>query len=120
LSDQPIPDQPLSDPHGEDDETRAVAHLPGLDIEIVHRRSTAAERISVHLQAMPSFEAFSRALEGGNPFAFWAAAARMAWNPWLAGLGAGFNPWLAPWLGGRRALLPPEHVADAPPTRPED
>jgi hypothetical protein len=119
LSDQPIPDRPLSDPRGED--TRAVAHLPGLDIEIVHRRTAAAERISVHVQAVPSFEAFSRALQGGNPFAFWATAARMAWGPWLAGFGAGYNPWLvAPWLGATRALLPPEHVSDAPPTRPED
>jgi hypothetical protein len=120
LPDHPIPDQPLSDPHGEDDVTRAVAHLPGLEIEIVHRRSASAERISVHLQAMPSFEAFSRTLEGGNPFAFWAAAARMAWAPWLAPFGAGFNPWLGPWLNATRALMPPEHVTDAPPTRPED
>jgi len=63
----------------------ARAHLPGLDIEIVHRRSPAAdaEQISIHLQAVPSFEAFGRFLEANNPFAFWARAAQMAWLPWL-------------------------------------
>jgi hypothetical protein len=41
------------------DATRATARLPGLDIEIVHRRSPGgdAEQISVNLQAVPSFEA---------------------------------------------------------------
>ncbi|HEY6995511.1 MAG TPA: hypothetical protein VH397_17530 [Xanthobacteraceae bacterium] len=55
------------------DATTARAHLPGLDIEIVHRRSPAgdAEQISISLQAVPSFEAFGRFLEAANPFAFW-------------------------------------------------
>jgi hypothetical protein len=72
---------------------RTTAHLPGLDIEIVHRRSPAAdaEQISIHLQAVPSFEAFGRFLEATNPFAFWARAAQMAWLPWL---------------GATRALMP--------------
>jgi hypothetical protein len=40
--------------------TKATARLPGLNIEIVHRQSPSgdAEQISIHLQAMPSFEAF--------------------------------------------------------------
>jgi hypothetical protein len=50
--------------------TRATAHLPGLDIEIVHRRSPGgeAEQISINMQAVPSFEAFGRlvALAGGS------------------------------------------------------
>lgn len=100
-------DQPIPDPHGEGSATRAVAHLPGLDIEIVHRRSADAERISVHMQAMPSFAALGRALEAANPFAFWAEAARLMWLPWL------------PWLDATRALMPPQHVSDAPPTLPE-
>jgi hypothetical protein len=52
--------------------TRATAQLPGLNIEIVHRQSPSgdAEQISIHLQAMPSFEAFGRFLEDANPFAF--------------------------------------------------
>jgi hypothetical protein len=46
----------------EDNTTRATARLPGLDIEIIHRRSLndEAEQISINLQAMPSFEAFGR------------------------------------------------------------
>ena len=67
-----------------------VGHLqgviaPGLDIEIVHRRSPdgEAEQLSINLQAAPSFEALGRVLEAANPFAFWVAAAQLAWLPWL-------------------------------------
>jgi hypothetical protein len=44
------------------DATTATAHLPGLDIEIVHRRlpDGDAEQILISLQATPSFEAFGR------------------------------------------------------------
>ena len=54
----------MSDQQIEDDTTRATAHLPGLEIEIVHRRSPGAEveQISIYLQAVPSFEAFGRFL----------------------------------------------------------
>jgi hypothetical protein len=64
---------------------RATARLPGLDIEIIHRRSLndEAEQISINLQAMPSFEAFGRFLETTNPFALWAQTVQMAWFPWL-------------------------------------
>lgn len=69
----------------DDDTTCAIAHLPGFDIAIEHRRSPSAdaEMISIHLQAVPSFEAFGRYLEAANPFAFWAKAAQFAWQPWL-------------------------------------
>jgi len=69
----------------EDNTTRATARLPGLNIEIIHRRSLngEAEQISINLQAMPSFEAFGRFLETANPFAIWAQAVQMAWLPWL-------------------------------------
>jgi hypothetical protein len=72
--------------------TRATAHLPGLDIEIMHRRAVEdhAEQISINLRAVPSFEAFGRALEAANPFAFWAQAAQLAWLPWLETLAL---PW---------------------------
>ena len=90
----------------DDDATRAVARLPGLEIEVVHRRSADAEQIAIHLQAMPSFEAFGRYLETANPFAFWAEAARLAWLPFL------------PWLSATRALLPPD-AGETPPTVPE-
>ena len=91
------------DPHNEDEITRATAHLPGLDIEIVHVRAPDAERISVHLQAMPSFEAFGRLVESANPFAFWAEAARLAWLPWLA------------WFGAAQTLERPGGARQAPP-----
>jgi hypothetical protein len=66
--------------------TRATARLPGLDIEIIHRRSPSgdAEQISINLQAVPSFEAFGRFVESANPFAFWPKAVQMVWLPWLA------------------------------------
>jgi hypothetical protein len=102
VSDQPIPGQ-----HGEDDTTRATARLPGLEIEILHRRSSGAEQISVHMQAMPSFDAFGRFFENANPFAFWTEAARLMWLPFLS------------WLDTTRALLPPRTVEEAPPTSPE-
>jgi hypothetical protein len=52
---------------------KAVAHLPGLDIEIVHHPSSdgLAEHISINLKAVPSFEAFARFYETMNPFVFW-------------------------------------------------
>ena len=90
MTDHPI--QP--DARGDDDAVRAVAHLPGLDIEVTHRRSIDTEEIAVHLQAVPSFSAFGRYLESANPFALWAQAAQFAWLPW------------APWLYAAQALLP--------------
>jgi hypothetical protein len=60
------------------DATKATAHLPGLEIEIVHRFTPGGEQISIHLQAMPSFEAFGRFLEASNPLAFWGEVARLA------------------------------------------
>ena len=75
----------MSDQRVEDNATRATARLPGLDIEIIHRRSVndEAEQLSINLQAMPSFEAFGRYLETSKLFAFWAQAVQMAWLPWL-------------------------------------
>jgi hypothetical protein len=69
----------------EDNTTRATARLPGLNIEIIHRRSPndEAEQISINLQAMPSFEAFGRFLETVSPFAFWAQAVKWRGSPGL-------------------------------------
>jgi hypothetical protein len=80
--------------------TRAQAHLPGLDIEIVHGRAPAgdAEYLSVNLRAMPSFAAFGRALEGNNPFTLWTQAMQLAFLPWTA-----FNPFL-PWRNAAQRL----------------
>jgi hypothetical protein len=35
------------------------------------------------MKAVPSFDAIGRFLQAGNPFAFWAQVAQMAWFPWL-------------------------------------
>jgi hypothetical protein len=67
------------------DSTRATAHLPGLDVEIVHHHSPdgLTERVYINLTAVPSFEAFARSIDAWNPFAFWAEAMRLAWSPWV-------------------------------------
>ena len=67
------------------DAVKASAHLPGLEIDIVHRQSQSGdwEQISINLRAMPSFEALGRSFEAADPFTFWAQAARLMWMPWL-------------------------------------
>jgi hypothetical protein len=76
------------------DTTKASAHLPGLDIDIIHPRSPdgEAEQITINLQAVPSFEAFGSFLETANPFAFWAEATRLVWSPWLLAVRAAMLP----------------------------
>ena len=82
---QPIDAEPI----------RATAHLPGLEIEIIHRRSPEgdAEQISINMQAVPSFEAFGRYVEAANPFAFWVQAAQLAWRPWIEAARTMSLPW---------------------------
>jgi len=72
-------------PRSEVDSTTATAHLPGLDIEIVHRQSPdgLTEQVSINLTAVPSFGAFASSIDAWNPFAFWAEAMRLAWFPWV-------------------------------------
>ena len=76
------------------DETRAVAHLPNLDIEILHRQlpDERAEQLLISLRARPSFDALARWFEGSgaasawlvlNPFVAWQQAALALWLPWL-------------------------------------
>ena len=98
------------------DTTTESAHLPSLDIEIVHRRlpDGDAEQISIHLQAVPSFEAFGRYLEAADPFAFWAQAARLAWFPWLAVARAVMPPELTPPLRSAGSDAVSRSAADAP------
>src|SRR5262249_19163983 len=54
-------------PHGR------PASSPGLDIDIIRRRSPEGEweQLSINLRATPSFEAFGRLLGANNPFTFW-------------------------------------------------
>lgn len=82
------------------DETRAIAKLPGLDIEIRHGKAVGedAEFLAISLRAAPSFEAVGEYLRGldaafFNPFLAWVPAVRLARAFW------------APWLGA--AVLPP-------------
>jgi hypothetical protein len=72
-------------PRNEIDVTRATAHLPGLDIEIIHRQSPdgRSEQVSINLTAAPSFEAFANSMATFNPFVFWTEAMRLAWLPWV-------------------------------------
>jgi len=97
-------------------ETTASAHLPGLDVEIVHRRlpDENAEQISIHLKAMPSFEAFGDYLRTANPFVLWATAMQAAWAPWLAmAQSAGLPEWPMP-----RLLESQHRRTPSPPTQP--
>jgi len=77
---------PETDPPADGPATRASAHLPGLDIEIVHRRSPAGdvEHITIDLRAVPSFAQFGSWFGAATPFAWWMLATQMMWAPWLA------------------------------------
>ena len=97
-------------PHSSDNSiTRATASLPGLEIEIVHRRPQGddLEAISINLQAMPSFEAFCRFIETANPFVFWTQVMQMAWLPWFGASRA----LMLPWHSAAGAALQPESEA---------
>jgi hypothetical protein len=62
-------------------ETRAVANLPHLDIEIRHKSvpEERAEYLSINLRAAPDFEVAARVLEPLFLLAAWTA-----FNPWVA------------------------------------
>ncbi len=78
--------EPEDRPEQGTDAVTAKAQLPGLEIEIVHRRAPEAdaELMSINVRAVPSFEQFGRYVEAANPFAAWTQAARLAWMPWLS------------------------------------
>lgn len=86
------------------DETRITAALPSLDVEIVHRElpGEGAEMMTIHLKAIPSFEAVNQflapralaalaALAQLNPFAIWMQAVQAAWMPLLGPLAPRFR-----------------------------
>lgn len=81
------------------DETRAVARLPHLDVEIVHRRLPDGEQLGISLRATPSAEAFARHIEAHA--AFWPWLALNPWLGWQRLLQAAWQPWLP--AGERRA-----------------
>lgn len=75
------------------DETRAVAELPQLNIEVIHRRARAADadELLISVRAAPSFEAVGDYLRGPMvwpwmmmaPVLIWQQAMRQALTPWL-------------------------------------
>ncbi len=84
------------------DETRIVGDLPNLRMEIVHRQDSdgAAEHVTIHLSATPSFQAAEALLLDslspamwGNPLALWTTMTQAWFAPWTQVLGSG-NPWL--------------------------
>ncbi|NVO15010.1 MAG: hypothetical protein HXX10_13320 [Rhodoplanes sp.] len=83
----------------------AATQLPNLQIEVTHGTlpDGAGERISIHLQAMPSFAAFGDFLESTNPLTFWTQAMQLALAPW-ASLMSGSA--LLPWTGVPLCGLP--------------
>jgi hypothetical protein len=95
----------------ETDTTRASARLPGLDIEVMHRRAADgdAEQISVNL----SFAGFGRAVEVADPFSLWVQSVQapwlMTWLPWLEAARMMGLPSTLPW-----ALAPRPPGGDGP------
>jgi hypothetical protein len=90
------------------DETRIVGNLPGMRVEITHRRDPdgQAEHMSIDLTATPSLRA-AEGLMGSlpvmmalsrHPLAAWAGLAGALMAPWMALAKA--NPWLPTLLGG--------------------
>ena len=67
------------------DTTQLTAHLPGLDIDIIHRQSLDGdwEQISINVRTMPSFDNLGRYFEAADPFKIWLQTARLMWMPWL-------------------------------------
>lgn len=66
-------------------DTKAVAHLPNLDIEIHHRRPWEGDEeiLTITLRAAPSFNSFFQFLEATNPAFMWMRAIETAWAPLL-------------------------------------
>jgi hypothetical protein len=102
-------------PQGFFDETKATARLPNLDIEIVCGRSLAwdTERITISLQAAPSFAAFGRFLEAANPFLFWMRFAKRLGHRGLAFSRRSFRQTAFP-RRRKPAGLSPHRTARAP------
>ena len=105
----------MSDSQIDHDTTRATASLPGLIIEVTHRRSPSAdaEQITINLQAVPSFAEFGRYMDGMSPFAMWAQFAQAMWAPFLGPWAGVFprvvsEPSATQEYGGEKRLPAPE------------
>ena len=93
---------------GEIEAIKASAHLPGLDIDIIHQHSPNGdwEQISINLRALPSFEAIGRLMEAADPFTLWFQAVRLMWTPWLLAAQTMMLP------DGRSRALPSKEAAN--------
>ncbi len=94
------------------DETRLVGDLPNMRVEIIHGRTPdgSAERMTIQLTAMPSFDSalptlfqLPQAMGMANPLTAWLSSAEAFTAPWQA--------LMAPWESLARgnpffALLP--------------
>lgn len=83
------------------DDTRAVAKLPHLEVEVRHRRvaEEGAEYLSVSLRAAPDLDAALGWLDPMRTMRAWAV----------------LNPWLAPWVALGWPMLPRRDGTPAPP-----
>lgn len=75
------------------DEMRAVARLPGIDIDILHRagEDRQSEEMLIRVRATPSFEAALGSFQAANPFLLWSRMVQTAWVPWLGMMGLARN-----------------------------
>jgi hypothetical protein len=82
---------------GDQNETRAFARLPNLDVAIIHRgaREGEGEQVMIALRAVPSFESLGRLMEAADPLLFWMRLTQAAWTSWLGCLTAAATP---PWI----------------------
>lgn len=64
------------------DETHAQASLPGLDIDIRHRRESASECVQITWRATPGLGAFTP-LAAHRATAAWIDLAFAPWRAWL-------------------------------------
>ena len=84
------------------DETRAVARLPGLEIEIRHRADAEGEMLALRILGTPTLGAAARGLAPPLLALPPAAAAWLApWQVWTQMMEVAWRPWLA-------LLAPPE------------
>jgi hypothetical protein len=100
------------------DETRAVAKLPHLNIEVTHRRLSEedAQQLTVSVRAVPSFGAVARWLELHPAWPWLAMSSFAAWHRTILGLwGPMQTGW--PWMvAGRASAL--ESRTDEPSAPP--
>ena len=86
--------------HGERDETRILARLPGLDIAVIHRAADGdgGEQMILALRTLPPMVELGRLVEATNPLLAWSRMTQAVWAAWLGGFAATLRP---PRISGR-------------------